>query len=558
MKIFINAFFIVSVLMIAGCSQSADHAVLCVQIDPLQKIFTEESFFVDNPDTADVAKGETATFQFLLKSASHIQDLKIEAGNLVNGNQKIEATLKAFVGYVRAEKYTSTHSKDAVFPFSDYYPDCLQEVESINLPPMQNQPLWVSYAIPRNAVDGNYSATLIFTGKINGKPFKVTKEIYAKVYPVMLPEQTLWISNWYRPNLLSQMNGNKPVEPYSDRYWELLAAMARTMREHGQNSYIIRGHKVFTWDGLCNVKSDGLQYTFDFTNFDRTVELFIREGDLKRIEGNHLAWRMGNWNGAFGITMPDDGTLSSKLVDRPHDVAKTKPFENDTARNYLSQFLTALYSHLESKGWTKMYVQYLADEPVDENAASYIQIANFVKKHMPGIPIIDAVCSPKLADAVDIWVPILDKYHQNYTFFQERQAAGDEVWHYTCVGPQGNYANRFMEQPLIQTRFLHWINFRYGSTGYLHWGFNAWLPSGNPAGDNWISYPADGRVYSSIRLAAMRDGIADYELLKLLERKAPDKAKALASEVIKGFNSYNNDINAFRATRVKLLKWLSE
>ena len=75
---------------------------------------------------------------------------------------------------------------------------------------------------------------------------------------------------------------------------------------------------------------------------------------------------------------------------------------------------------------------------------------------------------------------------------------------------------------------------------------------------NLSGYPAEEKIYSSIRLAAMRDGIADYELLKLLEQKSPDKAKELAGAIIIDFNSYNNDIQAFRLIRLKLLKLLSE
>jgi len=347
------------------------------------------------------------------------------------------------------------------------------------------------------------------------------------------------------------MNGNQPVETYSDRYWELLTAMAHVMRDHGQNTYIF-----WDWPGLCKIENEGLQYTFDFTNFDRMVELLIREGGLKLIEGGHLGGRFpndSNWSLGHGITVPKVGMLT---------------FENDTTQNFLSQFLPALYSHLEAKGWAKMYVQHIADEPTDISAPSYIRITEYVKKQMPGIPIIDAVMSHKLANTVNVWVPILDQYHHDYAFYQERQAAGDDIWFYTCTGPQGNYANRFLEQPLVQTRFLHWINYRYGSTGYLHWGFNFWhLNTTNdasadgrswPGGDSWIVYPTEGKVYSSIRLAAMRDGIADYELLKLLEQKAPDKAKELSSAVINNFDSYNSNIRVFRLTRQKLLESLSE
>jgi hypothetical protein len=56
----------------------------------------------------------------------------------------------------------------------------------------------------------------------------------------------------------------------------------------------------------------------------------------------------------------------------------------------------------------------------------------------------------------------------------------------------------------------------------------------------------------------MHDGIADYELLKLLEQKSPDKAKELAGAVIRNFDRYDSNIRAFRATRLSLLKALSE
>ena len=556
MKNVLFLFFSASVMLFAGCSYLAENAVMCVQLDPLQKVFKEDFFFVEVPDTAAVAKGETATFQFVLRGIYPIQGLKVEAKELVCGGNRIAASYKAFAGYIRAVTHARFRSRDAVFPSSDLYPDCLLDIKSIDVAAMSNQPVWVCYDIPRNAADGNYSATLVFTGKVNGKRFKINKQINAKVFPVTLPEQTLWISNWWSSATFSRMNENEPVEPFSDRYWELLTILANKMRDYGQNSYVI-------WDkgdapglglglSLYNIKRNGSKYTFDFTNFDKMVELFIREGGLKRIEGGHLADRMGDWNSDFGVFVPNMGKL---------------PFENEETQNFLSQFIPALYSHLESKCWTNIYVQHIADEPVERNAESYIRIAGFVKNLVPEIKILDAVMYSKLANTVDVWVPKLNDWHREYTFFQERQAAGDEVWFYTCVEPQGNYANRFMEQPLIQTRLLHWMNYRYGATGYLHWGFNIWqflnltgdaVTGGWPAGDAFIAYPARDKVYASIRLKAMRDGIADYELLKLLEQKSPDKAKELASAVIRNFDSYDSNIRSFRETRLKLLKWLSE
>jgi hypothetical protein len=537
------------VLLTVGC-HSGEDTVMCVQLDPLKKVFKEEMYFEENSDTAAVAKGETATFQFVVRSIYPVKNLKVEAGNLTFDSEQIPASMQAFVGYIHAGRNSGKDSKDKFYPVSDYYPDCLEEVESVDMPSMSNQPVWVTYAVPRSASDGTYSATLVFSGTADGKPFKIKKQVTAKVYNVVLPEQTLWITNWFTLEGLSKMNNNEPVEPYSDRYWALLKELANIMRDHSQNVYMISPSE------LCKAELTGTKYAFDFTNFDKTVELFIREGGLKRIEGGHLGGGLGNGNPDFGIKVPNVGM---------------RAFDNDTTRNFLSQFIPALYNHLETKGWTKMYVQHIGDEPTDRNAQSYIRIAEYLKEQLPNIKIIDAVLSHQLANTVNVWAPVLHQYHRNYAFYQERQAAGDEVWFYTCCGPQNDYANRFLEQPLVQMRILHWMNYRYGATGYLHWGFNWWHLSDTgdaavldkavttwTAGDSWIIYPAYGKVYSSIRLEAMRDGIADYELLKLLEQKDADKAKKLANAVVRNFDVYDSSIPAFRETRRKLLTWLSE
>ncbi|MFW5831162.1 MAG: DUF5703 domain-containing protein [Prolixibacteraceae bacterium] len=175
--------------------------------------------------------------------------------------------------------------------------------------------------------------------------------------------------------------------------------------------------------------------------------------------------------------------------------------------------------------------------------------------------------------SIDIWVPQLTFLKDDFAFYKEQQEKGKEVWFYTCLGPQGNFANRFIEQPLIKTRILHWINYRYGITGYLHWGLNHWRPfhidpytittdmnyAGNtlPGGDMNIVYPREGRLLSSIRLEAMRDGICDYELLKMLEENKPRKAREIAAKIVFSFDHYDLNIINFRKIRKEILMELS-
>lgn len=179
----------------------------------------------------------------------------------------------------------------------------------------------------------------------------------------------------------------------------------------------------------------------------------------------------------------------------------------------------------------------------------------------------EACLDHNMVGAIDIWVPILQSLHKNWDFFAERKKAGDRVWFYTCLHPDGEYANRFVELPLIKTRLLHWINFRYGIEGYLHWGFNFWRPypwenAGSrdlPGGDTHIVYPskAGPGIIESIRWEAMRDGIEDHELLSQLAEKDPDAAMRLAVRHIIDWDKYDTDLKTFRATRRELLEALS-
>lgn len=169
----------------------------------------------------------------------------------------------------------------------------------------------------------------------------------------------------------------------------------------------------------------------------------------------------------------------------------------------------------------------------------------------------------------DVWVPQLGRFNKTLDHMLRRLAQGKEVWIYTCLFPNGEYPNRFVDYPLIKTRVLHWMNFRWGFTGYLHWGFNHWRgdplkdlepPHGGstflPPGDAWIVYPGDRCLLDSIRHEAMRDGVEDYELLRLLAEKDPGKAESLAKTVVRSFTDYARDAKTLRQVRLELLEML--
>ena len=152
-----------------------------------------------------------------------------------------------------------------------------------------------------------------------------------------------------------------------------------------------------------------------------------------------------------------------------------------------------------------------------------------------------------------------------YKDYRERQRQGEELWFYTCVFPQGEYANRFIEQPLIKTRLLHWINFRYGITGYLHWGYNhSWQADVNSQlapGDAHLVWPGEYGPRSSLRWEAQRLGIEDHELFCLLEdayrragREDPKEAvKALLRPVMRTPEDYTKSPAELEQVRQRVI-----
>ena len=63
-------------------------------------------------------------------------------------------------------------------------------------------------------------------------------------------------------------------------------------------------------------------------------------------------------------------------------------------------------------------------------------------------------------------------------------------------------------------------------------------------------------VFLSGRVEALRDGVADYELLRQLARTDPETANRLASRFVLDFDDYHIDTGDFRLARRELLEAL--
>jgi hypothetical protein len=526
-------------------------------VDPLIKVFRDSQPGPSADAIADVARGEVASLQVVVRCDKPIKGLTTKVGKLALRDGGREYRLKdirvRFVGYVQVSVPLPNPPADRLRTPPADFPDPLLEDPAIDVQAGQAQPVWITIPIPEKARPGTYRGELVLTGEVEGTQVTAAAPISVRVWDVRVGKSRLWVTNWFSVQW-AHMAINP--EPDSPEYWDLVRRYARSMVEHRQNVVLTQTLNLVRFEpGENGVLS------FGFSDFDKWVNVFTNEGAIGRIEGGHFGGRAGDWYSPFvmRVKMVEDG----KIVEK--SMAPTEP----AADAFYAQFLPALVKHLEEKGWLDKYCQHLGDEPIPENAHSYRAMAALVHEYAPQLKIIEACHTKDLVGAIDIWVPQLDFFHRDYGHYQERQKSGEEVWFYTCVYPQGEYANRFIELPLIKTRLLHWIDYRYGATGYLHWGFNWWRSDSSPYGDTvphngylpggdcWLVYPGKDGLIDSIRYEAMRDGIADYELLCMLAERDAEAAQRLAAKHILAFDKYNCDVDAFRATRRELLDLLA-
>lgn len=129
--------------------------------------------------------------------------------------------------------------------------------------------------------------------------------------------------------------------------------------------------------------------------------------------------------------------------------------------------------------------------------------------------------------------------------------------------------------PLMDSRILHWLNYKYDATGYLHWGWNQWTdnPYLDPdihIGDGWHVYPVKNGVLNSLRWEEMRNGIQDYEYFRMLENKIKtlkdslgsrfawidpkQRGKEIAGNVVMGFAEHSDDPHVLYQAKMQVIK----
>lgn len=91
-----------------------------------------------------------------------------------------------------------------------------------------------------------------------------------------------------------------------------------------------------------------------------------------------------------------------------------------------------IYAAIKVNHWQEKWMQGIFDEPTDEYVDRYKTVVAEFRKHMPGIPIIEATMTTKLSGYIDILCPRVQEYQREQEFYEECKVTGYKVWVYTC------------------------------------------------------------------------------------------------------------------------------
>ena len=402
--------------------------------------------------------------------------------------------------------------------------------------------LYGAVRIPIDATPGTYTASVEIT--VGTKTLTVPVEL--TVYSATVPqEESLKIIQGYHMGVLAKYHG---VEYGSEEFYALDAEYIKALRRMGQNMTYVGGVKV--------TEVDTNKYEFDFSEMEKTIRRQLSQG-IKYFNGPSIGWRQ-SWK------------LSTILVNGKIPAMSYEGY------CYLSQYLPALHDMLERNGWLDCFVMGIADEPNDANCTEFRALCGLVRKFVPDIRLIDAMSYGNLHGSLDIWVPLNAEYDKHQAEIETLRENGDEIWYYVCCCPRyGKYINRFLDYPLLSTRYLFWGNYKYNLTGYLHWASNCYQPGQDPyrqncpehrntdsvgylpAGDTHLIYPGENAPWISIRGEAQRESVEEYEMLNALAKVDKKKADAICEKVFHSFCDVEYGISEFRAARRELLEALS-
>jgi len=463
-----------------------------------------------------------------------LNDLKNAKGNVLS-KKNLQLNMVRYV--ISNYPYDEREVTCGVGPVDKAYlmPDRFESFDRFEIPGRTVRPVWLSVDIPPGTVPGTYTGNI----EVRSDKGTATLNLKIKVQNQLLSRPYDWafrLDLWQNPSVIADYY---QVKPWSEEHKTLLKKHLKLYADAGgkfittyavhspwsDNSYVGEAGMI-EW-----IKRGNGSWKFDYSIFDQYVQLAMETGIDKAI----TIYTPIPWGERFRYL---DESTGEYLYERWVPTS-------DTFKTNWNIFLTDLKIHLGKKGWlAKTYLG--VNENAMEQTLSAIKVIRDHSKEW------------KITYAGD-WHPELDALLDDYSSVYGKEPGINDVkkrnskkqtsTYYICCTPAK--PNTFVFSPPAEGRWLGWYAFAYGYDGLLRWAYDAWPADPVrdsrhvlwPSGDCFMIYPGGG---SSIRFEKMREGIADFEKLRIIQNKA---AKSSDPVVKKLFQQLQQQLKIFTEER---------
>ncbi len=463
-------------------------------------------------------RGDVESIQLMITPENNVvsydiafQDLKNEAGDVFAASN-LEAFAEWYI------EITESYNMDAYYGF---YPDGLVPMESFKLlhhnsiDAGENQGIWINANVPVNQAAGLYTGNAVLT--VDGVEYNIPMEL--KIYDAVMPEEN------HQPSAFAV-------------WWDYIV--------YGEGSYSVELADKYFWflvDKRVMPLDPDPSKTKDYNTFvDWVVET---QAENPKISSYSLPHGIGtDENGRRIVDRSSVMRLLTILAERNIEL-------REAGNESIDLFRKAYY-----------YLGAIIDEPTGEAlnrvkvcdliiTECKIEIANkyfkdkyqdlyescMALRHVVTTAYSEELLGSDTTGGVQTWCPQFQHWHteaqrEEYHKRQETtdRLMGEDAWWYGCNNPKVPYPTYHLDDDMISSRVLSWMQFDYNVDGDLYWAVNMYK-----TGDAWtipavsesvqegrLVYPGarygiDGPL-STLRLESIREGREDYEYLWLLEQ----------------------------------------
>ncbi len=494
----------------------------------------------------EAARGESVSCQIMIRTAPEqsLTDVRIETGKLIHRDRRACIDKSALewqqVGFVRVRKTLHPRNDKARILPAGWHPDPLLEVERFTIPDNFSQPLWFTVHVAADIPAGDYAGTAI-------------------LHMAGLESVRLQI------NLAVRAVTVAPGAGHLRTSFDLLDGFLENVYGRPVPPAIMRAYGEFL-----------LRHRLNPDSFSRSDPPDI--GDLRHYR------RLGmNSFCAINLAAHRGNTIRGGLNSPPQWY--TEKNWHETHRR-VSPFLDILRADPDL--WSCAYVHGFDERDIEThgnamrlffgNARRQWRLPTLTTSHVPT----DASALRELQ--IDWLCPILAQYHLAYDRDKAElvRAAGFKVWSYISMDPSPPYPNWRLDSPLLEARTLWWQVFQQQMDGFLYWGVNIWDREHNDRvirpetdgpfldfsittggsndwlhGDGVLLYPGANGPVGSIRLANIRDGLQDYDLLRQLGQADSKAAEQVCAPVGKALDQFTDNPAVIMKQRRRMLEALT-